>query len=157
MAADSPAGHLDWGSDLYVVANPHQRPARVVAGPIRDLEKAEDQASIHLMPNAVVMSAVRLVHAIQHQDYAVEWDDHVEPPAALNDERQLVSGVYDRVAADVLARLFEAAADKTAHEDAPSVEQVHKLAMFAGLRPETIDRAREIADATARGTGGGGS
>jgi len=66
----------------YVVCNPHQDPAEIVAGPT-DAEAAETHARFLTDPNACVMFERMLVHAIENEGYNVQWREDVSKPSEL--------------------------------------------------------------------------
>lgn len=89
MASD--AGDVDLGAVWYVIAEPQQDPARVVAGPIADHDDAVTRA--HLEPfHASVMLGVWLVHNVRSNGYNVEWEEDAERPGALDDREEVADG-----------------------------------------------------------------
>ncbi|UHQ96421.1 hypothetical protein [Natrinema halophilum] len=76
-------GGQDLGTMWYVVAEPQQDPARIVAGPYYDADEADRRASLDHDLNAEAQFALMLVHNIQDNDYNVEWADGVDRPEAL--------------------------------------------------------------------------
>ncbi|MFB6198757.1 MAG: hypothetical protein ABEI52_10900 [Halobacteriaceae archaeon] len=67
----------------YVIEQPYQDPARVVAGP-KDRDSAESLAGILHDPNARMMHTPALVNAIKNDGYNVIWNDSVEKPRSLH-------------------------------------------------------------------------
>lgn len=72
----------------YVIAEPHQDPAKVVAGPM-DHDAAESRAHFETAPNACIMHTPGLVNAVKHHDYSVQWRADIEKPDALVSEEVL--------------------------------------------------------------------
>lgn len=72
----------DLGQTWYVLADAHQDPARVIGGPFTDPRGASTRAGLE-PGTAGTMSALWLVHNIQHNDYNVEWGDGIDRPDPL--------------------------------------------------------------------------
>lgn len=73
------------GPGWFVIENPHQDPARVVAGP-KDMDAAESHAHFLMDPNAMIMHTPALVNAIENEGYNVEWSEQAEKPRSLRPE-----------------------------------------------------------------------
>ncbi|WP_345778584.1 zinc ribbon domain-containing protein [Natrinema sp. DC36] len=76
------AGGDDLAHTWYILADAHQDPARVIGGPFTDPREASRRAGMR-PGTAGTMSALWLVHNIQHNDYSVEWTDGVDRPGVL--------------------------------------------------------------------------
>jgi len=70
------------GPGWYVIAEPHQDPARVIAGP-KDPKSAESHAEFLMDPNAKIMHTPALVNAIKNNGYNVSWQVDVKKPRSL--------------------------------------------------------------------------
>jgi len=77
-----PANPPDLGTVWYVVAEPRQDPARVVAGPIIDRDAASRRAST-VPGRAKLMNGVWLVHNVRDNDYNVVFEQDSTRPDAL--------------------------------------------------------------------------